>query len=197
MPSKFSSHSFPKVYEDLGISISKLGCIMLDVEKLEVSDVIDSDHLYYASDKSHFWIDGIVSEKVPHVTLLYGLMRSGMEMQKHVDAVLELVEAGDFPDYFPREVVIEEVSFFESNLPDEPYYCLIAKVSPLNLKEVNDRLRLLPHCNTFPDYEPHITLAYIKKDETLRDGYVELLNTRFAGKTVEALALNYGGDKSE
>ena len=197
MPSKISSHKFPQVYKDLGYNLSLLGCIMLDTEKLIVSDIISQDHLYFAEHKEHFWINGVVSEKVPHVTLLYGLLRTGLEMQKHVDAVLELVEGVDFPEYFPREVTIEKVDFFESKLPDEDYYCLIAHVDPAPLKEVNDRLRMLPHINTYPDYEPHLTLAYIKKDETLRDSYLELLNTRFAGKAVKALGVNYGGNKPE
>lgn len=197
MPSKISSHSFPQVYKDLGYNLSLLGCIMLDTEKLLVSDIISQDHLYFAEHEEHFWIKGIVSEEVPHVTLLYGLLRTGPEMQKHVDAVLELVDGADFPEYFPRELTIEKVDFFESQLPDEDYYCLIAHVDPTNLKEVNDRLRMLPHINTYPDYEPHLTLAYIKKDETLRDSYLELLNTRFAGTTVKALGVNYGGNKSE
>jgi 2'-5' RNA ligase len=197
MPSKISSHSFKKVYEDLGINLSLLGCIMMDTEKLEVSDIIDESHLYFAADPSHFWIKGIVSEVVPHVTLLYGLLRTGEEMMKHVNAVLELEEGADFPEHWPRNLVIDSVSFFESQLPDEPYYCLIANINPMDLKGLNDRLRMLPHINTYPDYEPHITLAYIKKDETLRDGYLDLLNTRFKGKTVKTVGLNYGGNKPE
>lgn len=160
---------------------------MLDTEELIVSDIIDKDHLYYASDKSHFWINGVVSEHVPHVTLLYGLLRTGPEMKKHVDAVLK--------DWELEAITINEVTYFESKLADEPYYCLIAKVDPKDLKEANDLLRMLPHVNTYPDYEPHITLAYIKKDETLRDTYVDLLNTRFKGQSVAPKGINYGGNK--
>jgi 2'-5' RNA ligase len=189
MPSKISSHNFKQVYEDLGYSLSLLGCIMLDTDPLKVSDVIEKEHLYFARDKSHFWINGVVSEVVPHVTLLYGLLRTGEEMKKHVDAVLA--------DWTLDAIKIEEVSYFESQLPDEPYYCLIAKCDPEGLKEGNDLLRMLPHINTYPDYEPHITLAYIKKDETLRDTYVELLNTKFKGKSVNPQGINYGGNKSD
>lgn len=189
--SDLSSYSFPGVYEDLGLNVQKLGCIMLNTEPLTVSDIISEDHLYYAADPDQYkFVDGIVSERVPHVTILFGLMRSGPEMKKHVDAVLS--------DWELPALEIEKVDFFESKIPTEPYYCLVAKIKPSpELLEGNARLRLLPHVDTFPEYHPHITLAYIKKDETLRDGYLDLLNTKFAGKTINPKDLNYGGDKAE
>lgn len=189
--SDLSSYSFPQVYEDLGIGVQQLGCIMLNTEPLTVSDVISEDHLYYAADPAAYkFVDGVVSEKVPHVTLLFGLMRSGPEMKKHVDAVLN--------DWELPGLAIEKVDFFESKIPTEPYYCLIARiVQSAEILEGNARLRLLPHVDTFPEYHPHITLAYIKKDETIRDSYLDMLNTKFAGKIIEPRDLNYGGDKSD
>lgn len=189
--SNLSSHSFPQVYEDLGIDVQELGCIMLNTEPLKVSDVIDADHLYYAADKAHYkYINGIVSETVPHVTLLFGLMSSGQAMKKHVDAVLN--------DWTLPALEVDHVDFFESKVETEPYYCLVAKITPSEeLLEGNARLSFLPHIDTFPTYQPHITLAYIKKDETLRDSYLELLNTRFKGKTVDPKDINYGGHSDE
>jgi hypothetical protein len=183
---KISSYSFPQVYEDLGIKTGNLGCIMLDTQTIEISDIIDdASHLYYSPNKDSNYIDGIVSEKIPHVTLLYGLMRSGPEMQKHVEAVLD--------DWTIPELMIDRVDFFESTDPEEPYYCLVAKLVPSQeLVEGNSRLRLLPHIDTFPDYDPHITLAYIKKDETLRDSYIDMLNTKLKGMTVVPYGVNYG-----
>jgi len=42
-----SSSHFPQVYEDLGIDTNQLGCIMVDTEPIEVSSVIDPEHLYF------------------------------------------------------------------------------------------------------------------------------------------------------
>lgn len=174
------------MYEDLGISINKLGCIMLDTETITVRNVIPEDSLYYANDpENHAYVDGIVSEKVPHVTLLYGILRSGPEMRKHVDAVLE--------GWSIAEVTIDHIGYFESRYEDEQYYCLVAHlaVTP-ELQEGNGRLRMLPHIDTFPEYKAHITLAYIKQDEALRDKYIAELNNRLAGTKLAVKGINYG-----
>jgi 2'-5' RNA ligase len=191
MSSNLSSHSFPQVYEDLGIDPQLLGCIMLNTEPLEVSDIIDEEHLYYAADPSKYkFVNGVVSETVPHVTLLFGLMRTGLELKKHVDAVLN--------EWTLPALGIDHVDFFESKIESEPYYCLVAKIVPsAELLEGNARLRFLPHIDTFPTYQPHITLAYIKKDEALRDTYLDLLNTRFKGKSIDPRDINYGGNSTE
>src|SRR5664279_5771365 len=63
-----SSQQFPQVYEDLGIDTNSLGCIMVDIEPIEVSSVIDPEDLYF--DPEDTFAQGIISEDTPHVTLL-------------------------------------------------------------------------------------------------------------------------------
>jgi hypothetical protein len=180
------ARDYPEVYEDLGIDTGRLGCIMLDTEPIPVSHILQYDDLYYADPEIHKYIQGIVSESVPHITLLYGLMRSGLELKKHVDRVL----AG----WEPASLIIDRVDFFYSNEPGENYVALIALMQVTdNLKEANARLGLLPHLNTFADYKPHITLAYIK-DTADVEGYVARLNQELAaGQGVQPVAINYGG----
>lgn len=182
-----SAHMFPQVYVDLGVDVSDLGCIMLDVEPLQVDDIIDTEDLYF-SDNMEF-AQGIISQDKCHCTLLYGLMSSGPAMKKHVDAVLD--------GWDIDEVEIAGVSYFEGTSEEEPYYCLIAElVVTSKLLEGNGRLRMLPHCDTFINYRPHITLAYIRSDNTdsedKRDDYIGKLNARFVGMSPKVIALNYG-----
>ena len=99
-----NSTNFPEVYEWLGIDTGNLGCIMLNTAPLEVSDIIPEADLYFADPKLHPHTQGIVSEAVPHVTLLYGLLRSGLELKPHVDMIM----AG----WSIKEVVIDQVNFF-------------------------------------------------------------------------------------
>jgi len=183
--SNYKAHDFKQVYEDLGYDLSKLGCIMLDLEPVDF--FVLPDELYYAKNKDRFWIDGIVAAKTPHVTLLYGLLRSGQEYKKHVDAVLEGVELSN--------VEIDHVGYFDSPYEDEDYYCIVAHLKITDeLTEANEKLKFLPHINTFPGYKAHFTLAYIKKDEAYRDLLLEDLTT-LAGTKVKAGSINYGGNK--
>lgn len=188
--SDISAHKFPLVYEDLGIDLSLLGCIMLNVNTVPLSEavqqVISGDDLYYANSPKAKYVDGDVTN-LAHVTLLYGLMRTGPEMKKHVDRVLEYK--------YPSTVTIEDVDFFESNNPEFEYYAIIAHVKRTDeILNAHARLTFLPHIMTFPEYRPHVTLAYIRKDETLRDDYILALNGRLAGRELLAAGLNYGGN---
>lgn len=173
------------IYNSLGIQQDELGCIMMDTESMDVQDILTEEDLYYAKEQDRFWINGIVSDMNCHVTLLFGLIQSGNDWKRYVDALLE--------DWSLLSVHIDNVSYFDSPYPDEPYYCLVAKlaISP-ELLDGNGRLRKLPHVDTFPDYTPHCTIAYIKKDAKLRDELLYALNNRFAGKDIKTVGINYG-----
>lgn len=186
-----NSRSFPQVYQNLGIDPGNLGCIMLDVQPIVVSDVIADSDLFVSDDPSLGYVKGNVSEDVPHVTLLYGLLRPGPELQQHVDAVLDIND-GVIADWFPKEVVIDKVDFFYSGDPEQHFVTIVAllQVTP-ELAEANGRLRLLPHIDTFMEYRPHITLAYVS-DSSDWQGYIKTLNERLAGQSVRSVAVNYG-----
>ena len=86
---QITTRQFPQVYIDLGIDPSKLGCVMLNVEPIKVSNIILYDDLYQTDPVKHPHMQGVGIRNVPHCTLLYGLLRSGMELKKHVLAVLD------------------------------------------------------------------------------------------------------------
>jgi len=184
-PPQISASQFPQVYVDLGIDPGKLGCVMLNVEPIQVSDLILYDDLYMADPEKHPHMLGIISETEAHVTLLYGLLRSAMELKKHIDAVLD--------GWTPQDVTISNIDVFPSNHPDESYVTLVAKLEMTpNLVEANSRLKLLPHIETYPlGYQPHVTICYLNTSSDYQ-GYVQKLNQAFQGKTVKALGINYG-----
>lgn len=194
---EITSHQFPGVYKALGVDLDKLGCIMLDLKPLAVTGIAAKkkleadDALYHSADKAKFWLQGWVFGE-PHVTLLYGLMSPGNEapMKGAVDEVLE--------DWKRPMIEVDHVGFFESKNEDEPYYCLIAHVvkSP-ELMEGNERLKMLPHIDTFPGYKPHATIAYIKKSkgETYRDEIVAALDSALKGARLSVTKINHGGNK--
>lgn len=189
MDKQLSAHQFKSVYEDLGYDIGKLGCIMLDIdpEDLEkrVNSLLTPDQVYVAPDASDH-TNGVVAA-TPHVTLLYGLLRSGPEMKKHVLQVLDGGQA------CPATVRIDGVGYFESHDATEPYYSIVAHlvITP-ELLECNNRLKFLPHIDIFTDYQAHMTLAYIKADETVRDRVVKSLNMTLSGRVLPTKGLNFG-----
>lgn len=197
MSKQLSSYNFPDVYKWLGINLSKLGCIMLDLEPLPtpqifcqdgITDYIYSLDLYSSPDKEKYWIDGYVGLKTAHITLLYGLLQQGINLKPHVDSVLS--------GWVLDGVEIDQFGYFPSPYPDEPYYCIVAHIKPTpKLIEGHERLELLPHINTFTGYKPHHTIAYIEKNDDKRDWFINDLNNAFAGKKMKVLGLNYGGKK--
>lgn len=194
MKKQIGSHDFEEVYKWLGIDLNKLGCLMLDTEPIPceyflmhqdgVSAYFPS---YHAKNKDRFWIDGYVGNK-PHVTLLYGFLVEAKAIKSHIKSVLE--------GWKMDTVMIEDIGFFESPYADEPYYCIVAHLQVTDsLLEGHRRLELLPHINTFAGYKPHVTVAYIEKDEVIRDDFVCYLKKKLVGKELKVIGLNYGGNK--
>ena len=193
--SQLNSHQFKEVYEELGISLDKLGCIMLDLKPLGNMYSIAFDGpgvaLYSSKNKDRFWIDGWVADKTPHITLLYGLLDSGKNYEKYVEQVLR--------GWRLSSIEIDHIGYFDSPYEDESYYCIVAhiKVTP-ELLEGHQRLEFLPHVNTFAGYRPHMSIAYISKEqgELYRDNIIQQFNDLWAGKKLEVSSeLNFGGDK--
>lgn len=197
------AHNYPEVYKGLGLNLSTLGCVMLDLEPIPEMTWIIQDHkdgsqvnynrymedYYFVSkDPTHFWIDGHVASKTPHVTLLYGLLQTAKNYEWHIKQVLGSWDLGS--------VEIDHVGYFDSPYGDEEYYCIVGHLKVTDkLQEGHDRLCMLPHIKTFPGYKAHVTIAYIKKDELIRDEYIKHLNGHLVGKKLKVTGLNFGGDK--
>lgn len=188
-----SSQKYKEVYEWLGIDLDSLGCVMLDVEKIPNPDPKNSDkYLYNSKNKERFWINGWVASETAHVTLLYGLLSKAYVIEDHVWQVLD--------NWWIDDVEIESVGYFDSNYKDDDkdYYCIIAHIKPTKaLVEAHQRLQFLPHINTFAEYKPHITLAYIKRDEALRDKLLGKYNLLYAGEKLATTELNLGKREKE
>jgi len=186
-----SAHQFKPVYDKLGINLSKLGCVMLDLESNGESllpSFVEPNDLYVSKNKERFWIDGDVSRNM-HVTLLYGLLDEARSMEGDIEEVLR--------GWKLDAVEVNRIGCFDSPYPDEDYYCIVAEIVLSNaLVEGHERLECLPHINTFPGYKAHATICYIRKDEALRNRIVRSLENRLLGsKILVKNELNLGGNK--
>lgn len=178
--SQVKAQDYPEIYKALGVDTSDMGCVMMDVYPLIINDIIAEADYYYSEEQE--FVKGNVSENVPHVTLLYGMLHDPKIIEDHVHAVLEGWEISS--------VNVEEVSFFYGK--DSEYITIIASVKVSDkLLEAHQRLSLLPHINTFGEYHPHITLAYVKASSPWQE-YVLKLNERFQGSTIATTGLNLG-----
>jgi 2'-5' RNA ligase len=180
---RITASQFPAVYDFLGIDVQTLGCIMLDLEPLNLAKYELPDEDLYFSPVQEF-VQGKVVDHKAHATLLFGLMESGQKWKFLVDEVL-----ADWKK--PAKVQIGHISVFPGKEQDgTEYSCIVAHLNPEGLEEANSRLRLLPHIDTFPDgYQPHMTIAYVKPEATTE--WLEALSD-LPGRLVPTLDLNYG-----
>ncbi len=183
-----NSYDYPEIYKSLGLNMSKLGCLMLDVDGSEIPlfKGVNKDIFYFSEDPEKFWIQGFVAGVNPHISLLCGFLKTAEEWKQYINILLD--------GWKPEPLKIKSVGYFDSH---EPCYCIVAHIEPTqNLIDGRERLQLLPHIDSFPGgYKPHLTLAYIKKDEKVRNEIVDFYNQRLTDIELPVLGLNYGGNK--
>ena len=75
-----------KALQRRGITISALGCVMLDVESPDLSCIPD-EWCYTSAHPDRKWISGRQDEG--HVTLLYGLLDNANTIREDIDEVLD------------------------------------------------------------------------------------------------------------
>lgn len=121
------------------------GCAMLyfDCDLTHIHDLIDKDDLYTEPKDNTYGI-----ETEPHCTLLYGL---------HDDVKLNDVKT-----------IIDKYKFYDclaskpSLFQNQKFDVLKFNVTGNALAQVNRDLSKLPHTTNYPDYNPHLTIAYLK-----------------------------------
>lgn len=126
------------------------GCVMIEIpisNWQEITKSIDPEDIYKESetDDSH----GI--QEFPHLTILYGT---------HKEVTPEMVKSV-FDNYTGEiNVEIDGIGIFEN----EKFDVVKFNVKPDGaLQELHDKLSELPNSDQFPDYNPHITISYVKK----------------------------------
>lgn len=179
--------TMPNLALPVNMSSSDLECVMLDIDPLDVrkamGDDFNEEDLFYGDIPDLKYAQGAVAEKSAHLTLLFGIHPSPT-YRRSVDAVLKGWNAED--------VFISHVGHFPSRIDGQDYNCIIGHVSPLpNLIEGNARLRVLDHSDNFPDYKPHVTLAYVKGSADLGT-WITRLDEAFSNRTYTVTGLNYG-----
>lgn len=134
------------------------GCVMLffDIPKKEwdsIQNLID--------DKDISNVDDVTGrETEPHVTLLYGI---------HDDVPDEDVEA-IINEFIAPEIMLDKIGVFENEKFDVVKFDIECKA----LNSMNKKLKELDHTSSFPTYEAHSTIAFVKNGEGKK--YVQTLD---------------------
>jgi 2'-5' RNA ligase len=135
------------------------GCAMIYFEFPEMESLhkqIDKEDVFVDPNDSTFGL-----ETEPHCTLLYGL-----HADVAVNTIKKIVDGFDF-----GECTIEGASLFEN----EKFDVLKFDVTGSGLHDCNAALVKLPHTTDYPNYHPHMTIAYLKNG--MGKKYVDLLGT--------------------
>jgi len=139
---------------------NEYGCVMLsvDVDKLvwgSIQDIIDDKDVYHGDDVQ----EGFGRETKPHITILYGLN--------------ETVSDNDVRDKLKGikkfDIKINNISLFKNDKFD----VLKFDVTSSELVSLNKSFKELSHVETYKNYHPHMTIAYLKPN--IGDKYVDKL----------------------
>jgi 2'-5' RNA ligase len=155
------------IFTKLGIDSDNLGCARLGVEYNEFT--LPEEWLYYHPDLHDG--GGLVSNANRHVTLRYGITDPAVT-KEDVDFLLSFIAEP------PAELLVKGINTFQ--YPEFDVLKLdVATETNQWLYDASNLLGMLPGVNTFPDYVPHVTLAYIKKGyPILGENYPEWVFTR-------------------
>lgn len=133
--------------EDKSGTNYEYGCLMLYVNLPnwdKFTSQIDKDDLYEPTSERY----GIETE--PHATILYGIHKDVDD--EEVVALFSDLNSSDF------DLNVEGLDCFFN--PE--YDVLKMNLDSNKLRQLNKLATRLPHTTTFPDYKPHITVAYLK-----------------------------------
>ena len=128
------------------------GCVMMDPKKIkgwkEVHLAgIDEDDLYEPDN------DDYGLEEQPHITIVYGIHEDEVDPSVVVDMMEQKM--------LPVKVQISEIDFFENKEYDVIKYNVPVTEQ---LQEYRDMfMDAFENTQTFSGYNPHITIAYVKK----------------------------------
>lgn len=188
MTSQVTAYNFPQIYQRIGMQLGHFGCIMLDVEPIPITDILGrSNDWFYFSDMDELrYVKGPVAATEAHATLLYGLTpddNAGVNQKASVDELLAGLDLSS--------VTIDHIEQFAPQY-NQPYACIVGILKTDNdLGEANRRLRFLPHIDTFVNYVPHVTLAYVHQEDA--DYAMTSFTQMLVGDTQKAIGINYGG----
>jgi hypothetical protein len=144
----------------------KFSCVMAYVINKKLRNAILS---FYHSIPYEYLFEGKDSDgdkynklPEPHITILYGITTAD------INAIIKPFEDIHYINY-----KLEETDFFD--VQDKKYMVLKIGVQSNDLDALNNRVkREVGFDSSFKEYHPHMTIAYLKKDDNVKNKYIKL-----------------------
>lgn len=143
---------YVKLFEEFTSEEKKYGVVMVNFDfpvlaqmekEIDKKDVYEEEGKTYGKHRSD-----------PHVTLLYGLHSEEIPSGKVMEIAMKYLKN-------KPEIKLFHASVFEN----EKFDVLKFDADSDALVHINKELRKFPHTNAYPKYEPHCTVAYLKKNK--------------------------------
>lgn len=125
------------------------GCIMACIDENAARKILTFNHKTISEDTIYREGDQYGRDKTPHVTLKYGLTQSYTPEQ--IKSLLKNIS--------PFDIQVRGIGVFENEAFDVVKFDVDGK----ELRELNRLFSRLPNQDSHPNYNPHLTLAYVKK----------------------------------
>jgi 2'-5' RNA ligase len=129
-------------------TVYEYGCILINLDIPnweELLGKITKDDVYEHGSERY----GL--EEEPHCTILYGI--HGDVTDEEVKQLFSKVKKSDI------QIEMKGIDCFYN----PQYDVLKINVESPKLTELNELAKTLPHTSNFPDYKPHITIAYLNR----------------------------------
>lgn len=156
------------------------GCVMARIDEEAARLVLDFN--YKIIGEELLYCEGINfgREQHPHVTIKYGLVQSYTE-----DQMKQMLR-----NVTPFDIQVKGISIFEG---DDRYDVVKFDVDSPELHKLHEQFGYLPNHDEYPEYHPHMTLAYVKRGYGNR--FVKK-PSKFARVPVKMIVYSDRGEKS-
>lgn len=151
------------------------GCIMAMIDQDTSKEILDFNYSTIKENDLYINGDQFGRETHPHITVKYGLTKSYSE--KKMKDILKSIK--------PFKLKIKGISLFEN----EDFDVIKLDVESEDLMKLNEKISKLPNEDKYPEYHPHLTLAYVKKgkgkkyiNEKPKFGEVIISNLEYSDK---------------
>ena len=140
---------YKQANKDATYSYSCVMAMLNDEDAKEVhewgKEIVSDDCLYTDPDDP-----SLGRENEMHTTVLYGL---------HTNECCDVIDVVE--EVKPFKLKVKGISKFDTN---DDYDVIKLDVDAPELRKMNKALSELPNSNKYPEYKPHLTIAYVKPD---------------------------------